>query len=498
MRRDITQFYKMKKFNVFMLVACFVVFQFLSSCNKSEDNFENEILVKQTESVSEINAFSSKEELKNAINNTGYTRSASSVSAFDSDISEVLVPNENFRKLLNEKGQIIVDDTLYMITRQGTLFTHMSNQTVVDTLSDFSVFEQVSTDLKKFNEIFLFDTFKDLSEEDFYEEPDGDEEDISSISTRATAYNLQRDPVDIKNFPVMSTEPYTLVGKGLAGLFGNNSAHKIDIQHKRRLSASLYSYNYLVYSETGLKAAVIRRRSLLHNWTKEASWGPGTVMGWEHIHFVYDKLDIPDMPDLHDQTKRMTYGKFMGNLAKVSTLYKFDKKVSDGNIITIPIILGKEIEVNSLDIANAGIDLMTKAGLDYLKKLGDPYLIQALEQREAAINKSIWNTNPFQKVPIPGISIHIIDLKKKQMHVFIGSDKIWKPGPSQVKVFDSGVVFEVEYNSNLGLVGSALKTLAKNVKNKAPNVESAFVYAYTTTDSGGEVKGMILKKTKDK
>ena len=139
MRRDITQFYKMKKFNVFMLVACFVVFQFLSSCNKSEDNFENEILVKQTESVSEINAFSSKEELKNAINNTGYNRSASSVSAFDSDISEVLVPNENFRKLLNEKGQIIVDDTLYMITRQGTLFTHMSNQTVVDTLSDFSV-----------------------------------------------------------------------------------------------------------------------------------------------------------------------------------------------------------------------------------------------------------------------------------------------------------------------------------------------------------------------
>ena len=136
--------------------------------------------------------------------------------------------------------------------------------------------------------------------------------------------------------------------------------------------------------------------------------------------------------------------------------------------------------------------------LDYLKKLGDPYLTQALEQREAAINKSIWNTNPFQKVPIPGISIHIIDLKKKQMHVFIGSDKIWKPGPSQVKVFDSGVVFEVEYNSNLGLVGSALKTLAKNVKNKAPNVESAFVYAYTTTDSGGEVKGMILKKTKDK
>ncbi len=61
------------------------------------------------------------------------------------------------------------------------------------------------------------------------------------------------------------------------------------------------------------------------------------------------------------------------------------------------------------------------------------------------------------------------------MHVFIGSDKIWKPGPSQVKVFDSGVVFEVEYNSNLGLVGSALNALAKNVKNKAPNVESAFV-----------------------
>ena len=83
------------------------------------------------------------------------------------------------------------------------------------------------------------------------------------------------------------------------------------------------------------------------------------------------------------------------------------------------------------------------------------------------------------------------------MHVFIGSDKIWKPGPSQVKVFESGPEFIVEYNSNLGLVGSALKTLASNIKSKAPDVESAFVYAYTTTDSGGEVKGMILKKTKD-
>lgn len=204
------------------------------------------------------------------------------------------------------------------------------------------------------------------------------------------------------------------------------------------------------------------------------------------------------MPDLHDQTKRMTYKKFMGNLAKVSALYKFDKKVSEGDVITIPIILGKEIEINTIDIANAGIDLMTKAGLNYLKTLGDPYLTQALERREAAINKSIWNTNPFQKVPIPGISIHIIDLKKKQMHVFIGSDKIWKPGPSQVKVFEGGPEFIVEYNSNLGLVGSALKTLASNIKSKAPDVESAFVYAYTTTDSGGEVKGMILKKTKDK
>lgn len=45
----------MKKNSVFIVATCFVAFQFLSSCNKSEDDFENEILVKQTESVFEIN-----------------------------------------------------------------------------------------------------------------------------------------------------------------------------------------------------------------------------------------------------------------------------------------------------------------------------------------------------------------------------------------------------------------------------------------------------------
>ena len=62
--------------------------------------------------------------------------------------------------------------------------------------------------------------------------------------------------------------------------------------------------------------------------------------------FVYDKLDIPDMPDLHmirlENDLRQIHGKF----GKVSHCIKLTRK--SRMIMTIPIILGKEIEVNYL------------------------------------------------------------------------------------------------------------------------------------------------------
>ena len=292
----------------------------------------------------------------------------------------------------------------------------------------------------------------------------------------------------------MSTEPYTLIGKGLGWLArGNNSAHKIHIEHKRRLSASLYNYDYLVYSEIGLKAAVIKRRSLLHNWTKVNNWGSGTVIGWEHIHFSYD-LNIPDIPGLHEQTQTMKWGKLIGKLANVSTLINFQGKVSESSIITIPIILDEEVEIDIRDIANEGIDLLTKAGLNYLKGIGNQLLVKQLNDREKAINSSKWDEIKFIKVPVPGIAIQIIDMKNKKVHFFIGSDKRWSPAPSQVKVFDNSITFEINYDSNAGILGSVLKSLAKSMKSKAPNVETAYVYAYTTNSAETEIKGMVLKK----
>lgn len=486
-----------KPYCIIIATVFFAVSLFLSSCNKDENFTDNELNIQRDESISNINKFNNRDELKNAINNIGVNTRSSSTTGFNSPIAESLVPNENFRKLLNNKGQIIVGDTICMIAREGTFYTHISNKTSLDTLSDFSKFQEVSTDLKKSDDIYLYNTFKNTQPEDIIVDPEWGVNPPSDPNPTPApiVYNLQKDPVDIMKFPVMSTEPYTLIGKGLGGLFGNNSAHKIDIEHKRRLSAALYSYDYLVYSEIGLKAAVIKRRSLLHNWTKVNTWASGTVIGWEHIHFSYD-LNIPDIPGLNEQTQKMKWGKLIGNLANVSTLYKFQGKVSESNIITIPIILDKEVEIDTRDIANVGIDLLTKVGLDYLKGVGSQLLAQQLHDREKAINVNKWDETRFQKVPVPGIAIQIIDMKNKKVHFFIGSDKRWSPAPSQVKVFDNNMTFEINYDSNAGILGSVLKSLANSMKSKAPNVETAYVYAYTTNSAETEIKGMVLKKTK--
>ena len=94
--------------------------------------------------TSEIMSFDSKDDFKKALDNYDDTKNITrSLTAFSSiedvynnpsregeNTEEIgfLVPNEKIRHFLNKNLEIIVGDTLYRITKNGTFFTHRSNR----------------------------------------------------------------------------------------------------------------------------------------------------------------------------------------------------------------------------------------------------------------------------------------------------------------------------------------------------------------------------------
>lgn len=81
-----------------------------------------------------------------------------------------LVPNDNFRMLLNNSGQIIVADTIYQITPKGTFFTHVSNRSELQNALDGSDFTfNSSKEVYTKGNVSLIKTFGDGSTEQFEE-----------------------------------------------------------------------------------------------------------------------------------------------------------------------------------------------------------------------------------------------------------------------------------------------------------------------------------------
>lgn len=81
-----------------------------------------------------------------------------------------LVPNDNFRMLLNNSGQIIVADTIYQITPKGTFFTHVSNRSELQNALDGSDFTFNSNkEVYTKGNVSLIKTFGDGSTEQFEE-----------------------------------------------------------------------------------------------------------------------------------------------------------------------------------------------------------------------------------------------------------------------------------------------------------------------------------------
>lgn len=176
---------------------------------------------------------------------------------------DTLVPNRNFARLINPNGEIIVKDTIYKITPNGTYFFHKSKESeFAEIYKTDSIGQPVNGDLYALtDEIFRYNTFKGSEKEEEIELSDDDESDSESISTRASV----PEP-NYASFPVFKAERHTFFGKIREKLFGRDKYYSVKLSKKRKVRGRFYAYNYVAYSESGVTGMMEKKNFI--GWSK--------------------------------------------------------------------------------------------------------------------------------------------------------------------------------------------------------------------------------------
>lgn len=200
------------------------------------------------------------------VNSTISTKSASLPLAIDT-----LVPNPSFAKLLNTKGEIQVNDTIYRITPNGTYYCHFDDYNMMNLLLDDSYLtqpneivslpdgEKIGTDLYLIkNSILRFDTFK------------------SRVKKTKSAVIP---PVYFDRFKTIDADAKTVVGGWLQGLIGRNKGESSYFGKKRRVKVNFYFYDYVVYDEVGVTTTMQKKNWIGWSGTR----APQLQVAWSDI-----------------------------------------------------------------------------------------------------------------------------------------------------------------------------------------------------------------------
>ncbi len=341
---------------------------------------------------------------------------------------EELVPNENFSALLNTRGEITVDNTLYRITEFGTFYCEPQLQSDLDifyndlTTKENSDFIGIYVDeqtIRVKEGIYLVDTYGLLNPEvvdDFtYNFPELDDYIASTTNSPSTNNGLNIPGID--KFPRFKSGAKTVAGKIVSSLFGDNSYKTVKLSSKRKLRAKLYDYNYKVYQEIG--GYVDMRKKNKIGWSGTSA--DELVLGWRNVILELD-TKVPDMPVLQSPA-------YSGHFT--SAIPGFDKQ-------------GTCLSIMGLDITNAQFLKALKAGkkplVDWLKA-------------NTANGNTIGNINPDA----------IFMANKNKVYVVVLDQSIRNYGKESLrKVFSSN--FSFFFSIDLAKMPNNILSWAKTMK----------------------------------
>lgn len=354
---------------------------------------------------------------------------------YDVEGYDELVPNEGFARLINWRGEILVNDSLYRITPVGTFRSGKNNSAEIDSLYNSLINSNDSVSFDGLDYIALSPNVV------LYNSFDKIGFDNLDISTRSTS-------VPLRHFS--STESNGWVWKQVAKIFGDRSTKHYEFLHKKRVDGSLYDYNYGVYHESGAFVSASRKRGgflrKINGWKSYKANQLEIVC--ENLVF---KIDV----------KTPSAAVFPDNIKFISNSNYIKSPIGGQPIKTVDII-GRE--VNYRDVANA-----VKAGFKGLQS---------------------WVKKPIDKE-----TKAVRFLSPNVLTTFILEDRVTAQNTDKLrKVFNSGVNF---YISNKILKDpisiSSVKNLFEGLRDiPVQHVDSGRVYLISQID--GQWGGIVIDK----
>lgn len=178
-----------------------------------------------------------------------------------------IVPDINFAKLLNIKGEIQVADTVYKISPRGTYFFLSSLEShFTDHFAEYEESDGVliadNTYILDEKGIYRYATFNNDTET-IDAEDDNLPESINDC--QMIPYTELSNPfaneVDWDNLPKEKSNAKTIIGKIWQSIFGCNKGFHYKISKKRRVTGKLFYYDYRVYTCTGASVKMEKK-----NW----------------------------------------------------------------------------------------------------------------------------------------------------------------------------------------------------------------------------------------
>ena len=169
-----------------------------------------------------------------------------------------MVPNEDFARLINVRGEFRVEETMYKISPRGTYYYPVSlREYFVEHYPEFEMTDGVLVKDKTYQmapSVYRFDTFSEYDEEE------------SELNTKAC-------PI-----PGFGNYPCTTF-TGTANNVLNNQLHCMSLSSERRLKTRVYNNDYVVYQERGAYVKVQKKASI--GWKDiEAT---ELSLGWNNI-----------------------------------------------------------------------------------------------------------------------------------------------------------------------------------------------------------------------
>lgn len=205
-----------------------------------------------------------------------------------------LIPDDRFEMFMDTTLQVAIADTLYKITKFGTIVTTLANADLIDGLvSKLSLEELTAINDKTYlisEDIFLYDTFG-LFETCNYDENLSLLDDKSNMTTRAgTSSQSQLLSTEDGNTNKYCLSSYTWKNKGvgniksLFGLFGTDRVETKTFDSSHRVKCELYDLDYKFANVTGFKISMQKRKKILgiKYWTSTSA--DDMAIGIEYLH----------------------------------------------------------------------------------------------------------------------------------------------------------------------------------------------------------------------